>query len=408
MDALCFPQFALLPKEIQIKIWECALELDALGPTTVSQMPARDGLQTTGWTRASALSAVNFLTRKLRGFSGTPALLKNSSGVVVRLDLEVDTVKVYDWYVPHTWNYRSQPLTRKIDPCPVRKLLCADYCTGKKFEHRGPSHFEEHLNLSRWPFLTDLTIAYTRADCEWFLDTFAVQGPDMNSVSSADCLWYLPEATDAFTAVEGALVYDKSQEGALYYQSRGIQVDAGVRWPVDQTEDPHGSMCDRRDITDERNRHFHTPKPKTFKRSTWKYRPNVGLRGFHKNKTSCGGMWAGFRYFPDVDPPRLEFSPLCWDEVKDASYACQNYDKVRGHLPEMVIKVFIVRQGQEAPSGGEHTCWEDVVHPPAYNLHILHTTMECDYMRIKAMWAFVTNKLSGGSLPKGLKVALVE
>lgn len=133
---------------------------------------------------------------------------------------------------------------------PIKKLLSNDYTTGPRdmairkptfwrvnaAHNRCPIH-RPRLDLSHFLLLEEFTVTYMRADKLWFLDTYAVQGPDMNSVALENCYWHAPPL-DFYSAEGGTSVYDPSCEGAAYYQSKEIEVDSGLRWLVDEEEDP--------------------------------------------------------------------------------------------------------------------------------------------------------------------------
>lgn len=78
--------------------------------------------------------------------------------------------------------------------------------------------------------------------------------------------------------------------------------------------------------------------------------------GYSKNATSVGGHWAGFRYF--VDTKRVEFTPLAFHDVKHQLEMGVNS---RGVLPEVAVRVWVIRPGEEstAPDESYHG-WEPV------------------------------------------------
>lgn len=95
---------------------------------------------------------------------------------------------------------------------------------------------------------------------------------------------------------------------------------------------------------------------------------DVALFGYTWTESSYGGEWAGFRYHT-VDG-KVEFSTLTWSDVKAESLSCQ-YDRARfvdnepiseaGYqLPMAVVKVFIVRPGQELPLQDSRHTWVEV------------------------------------------------
>lgn len=84
----------------------------------------------------------------------------------------------------------------------------------------------------------------------------------------------------------------------------------------------------------------------------------------------------GFRLFLG-DHPRLEFSPLTWDDVKEYMISfkdCPEYkqpsdqgwrkapEEPNWHtsFPGCIIKVTVIRPGETAPASSPHHCWERV------------------------------------------------
>lgn len=291
MDSYDVSKFALLREENQQRILQQIPGV--LDGETVSLSPERDGLVITAGTVASTVIAIPYLSRPR-----ALALLKNQDGEEVRLNLDLDTVKVFDTLPEIAYTSAWHDSYRK-GQYPIQKLLFSEEnnpTTSETMADAATRTFalllagRLRLNLKSWPLLKQATIAYDKADLAYLLETYGTQG---------------------------------------------IGTD---------------------------------------------------MRGFNK---PGGGMWAGFRYYPDSNPPRLQFSPLHYEEIKDDFGACKNLNPVKNEYPAMVIRVFIVRHGEKAPSGGAHTCWEEVVGAAAGT-----KTEQEDQIRIKAMWDLVRVKFA--------------
>jgi hypothetical protein len=205
--------------------------------------------------------------------------------------------------------------------------------------------------------------------------------------------------------------HDKGRDQELeHYQSKGIVGDTGIRWETDMNQDWKDTLWDARSDANL----IVMPADVFLDAITargwgaiWEHRPNVGFRGFSYGSTSCGGMWAGFRYF-EGPTPRVEFSPLSWDEVKDATYACrltngpaeylENFPQPfdREHFPEMIIKVFIIREGEDSPPAEHHHCWEEVTSwsEVEENDPSLSKNVKEARLKIRGMWHLVLHRLT--------------
>ncbi|CAH0057681.1 unnamed protein product [Clonostachys solani] len=179
--------------------------------------------------------------------------------------------------------------------------------------------------------------------------------------------------------------------GLEYYEKMGICDDTGTTWAFDETNSFRLNIwhfaLNRRKGADP---NFKTPgylAPWYYKSIKMKYSrntsavvPKIGLRGYSYNTSSCGGFWAGYRLYLGKHP-RLEFSPLVWDDVKEYLDAFQTHEdnredcsiptvkgtekhyRVKGvepSSPEMIVKISIIRPGEEAPPSHPHHCWEPV------------------------------------------------
>ena len=397
--------FPVLPREVQLMIWEFAAQ-----PSIVSTEPARDGLPSRGSTGASALSAIHYLSRELQGAPIAPALLRNLLGSIIHLDLAVDTVKVFGSFVPKVIPSAVWPGPEgRYYQSPIRKLLCASPSAHIDFNLLVEAEANPiPLDLERWPVLEELTFVYTRADVGFFLRDYIVQGPTMNGVPAQDCQWHTPLALESFTAQGGATVYDRTHAGAKYYRSKGIDVDSGIRWRVDKRQDLQNTIWERRNGTKKaleagsRGSAHGSQRARSERRGSqvggyhphqdiWANRPNVGLHGMSYDVTSCGGIWAGFRIWPH-EGGRVEFSPLGWDDVKDTMYACQDRDKIKGHFPEMIVKIFVVQPGRAVPRGGPHCSWE--AHVPQPWMTVEHREANPDEYTINMVWHKMRNTFS--------------
>ncbi|KAH8677115.1 hypothetical protein BGZ61DRAFT_552546 [Ilyonectria robusta] len=133
--------------------------------------------------------------------------------------------------------------------------------------------------------------------------------------------------------------------------------DTGVKWPTngpgDMNRYANRLAIIRRDqfAAEFAREHGHSP---SHMLDWFIYR--IGLMGYSKNATSVGGHWAGFRFF--VDTKRVEFTPLAYHDVKD--HLEMGVDS-QGVLPEVAVRVWVIRPGQKstAPDESYHG-WERV------------------------------------------------
>ncbi|CAG9940249.1 unnamed protein product [Clonostachys rosea f. rosea IK726] len=257
----------------------------------------------------------------------------------------------------------------------------------------------------RFPKLNDLTW--------WIGGEYRVHGPDVVSRPAEGCEWY-GEPQDNIKAawVEDYLgkrenktklnsngscqspATQHNEEALKYYEKIGICDDTGTTWAFDEENSFkkniwHLALKRRKGDDPNSNEpgYLHPARFKSidmrFSRNVSAVVPKIGLRGYSYNTSSCGGFWAGYRLYLG-SRPRLEFSPLVWDDVKEYMNSFQTYEDnksdrnvlsglderysrsfynvegIEPSSPEMIVKISIIRPGEEAPPSHPHHCWEPV------------------------------------------------
>ncbi|KAF5597709.1 uncharacterized protein FSUBG_8359 [Fusarium subglutinans] len=81
--------------------------------------------------------------------------------------------------------------------------------------------------------------------------------------------------------------------------------------------------------------------------------PYIGKYGYERSHGIVGGLWAGFKYFQESK--EAYFAPLSWTEVEPLVMGNYGENGTRAlfhnHTPQFVSKVWVVRQGTDAPKG---------------------------------------------------------
>ncbi|CAI6094810.1 unnamed protein product [Clonostachys chloroleuca] len=268
----------------------------------------------------------------------------------------------------------------------------------------------------RFPKLNDLTYVTRKTHYSWWIGgEYRVHGPDVVSRPAEGCEWY-GEPQDNIKAawVEDYLgkrekrtkvnssgscqspTTQLNEEALKYYEKIGICDDTGTSWAFDEENSFKKNIwhlaLKRRKGDDPNSSKPEYLSPTRFKSIDMSFSrdvsavvPRIGLRGYSYNASSCGGFWAGYRLYLG-NRPRLEFSPLVWDDVKEYMDSFQTYEdnnpdrnffsESRSHetyirsfyrvegiepsSPEMIVKISIIRPGEEAPPSHPHHCWEPV------------------------------------------------
>ncbi|CAH0040004.1 unnamed protein product [Clonostachys rhizophaga] len=176
--------------------------------------------------------------------------------------------------------------------------------------------------------LESVTYVGKQADWSWWMgDEYRVHGPEVVSRPPSQ-----PHGTKSHGEYENMVGY---------FEERGISDDTGIEWG-----DFSGFTIDPREQWDFRRCWKDIPKK-------WRVNPKIGLRGFSYNSSSCGGVWAGFRLYLG-ESPRLEFSPLHWEDVKQYMYSFQTTSS-GNPLPA------IAHGPNSMPlRSSPHHCWEPV------------------------------------------------
>ncbi|CAH0027763.1 unnamed protein product [Clonostachys rhizophaga] len=264
-----------------------------------------------------------------------------------------------------------------------------------------PGHQDELISidmkwLERFPNLSDLTYVTRKAHYNWWIGgEYRVHGPDVVSRPAEGCKWHgEPEKNINAAWVEDYLEGNPKDQGLEYYEKMGICDDTGTTWAFDGKNSFAQNIWQfawqRRLGVDPGLRETYAYTDKRRDTMIHKYSdnasaavPKIGLRGYSYNTSSCGGFWAGYRLYVG-NHPRLEFSPLAWDDVKEYLESFQTYEDnredaefgkeeaetvskrykhgkdIKPSSPETIVKITIIRPGEEAPRSHPHHCWEPV------------------------------------------------
>ncbi|VUC36797.1 unnamed protein product [Clonostachys rosea] len=271
--------------------------------------------------------------------------------------------------------------------------------------------------------LEDITLVSPSVHPSWRINKeYRVEGPEVMNKLPVEELIRTNQWESKFEdkgQQEESYQGKKYRKMLRYYQERGISDDTDIRW---------------RDIS-----LHHSTSDWWQEMSPWGSamlnRPNIDPRGFSHNISSMGGIWAGFRLYLG-DQPRLEFSPLHWDEVKEYMWSFQRFQgggsypiptrahgfvdetKHQAHFPEAIIKLFIVRPGQKPPLSSPHHRWEpltgdfdtsgacgfdwrpaiDFNRLPNWKLHRLFSSNKALYSEYKQKEEYYHNRLKIRSL----------
>lgn len=205
------------------------------------------------------------------------------------------------------------------------------------------------LKLDNLPLLREFFVSVTNSNVDWWLEGYQQHHPEIIGNRISRCTWHRAENNDYMSS-------------GKYFRERGLVADTGIRWNRPHWRTVRNNMAEMRANAEGRSPAFDIIRwPSSFLEHR-RYRPNIGFMGYSMGSSSCGGQWAGFRYF--VATCRVEFSPLSYDEVKDVMNAHEDYspyEESKLH-PEMILKLFIVHPGDTPPSEPHH-CWEEVQGP---------------------------------------------
>ncbi|KAH6995977.1 hypothetical protein BKA56DRAFT_666250 [Ilyonectria sp. MPI-CAGE-AT-0026] len=236
----------------------------------------------------------------------------------------------------------GQPIS-EYPELPFWKLACVirdtDECMLSRFG--DPATMPLHkLLLGRFRHLREYTLMAETTDGSWLIP---------------GCQIYEPQVVDrrddgnTYTWIEECSPepHPRIVEAEEYFAQRGIAGDTGLGWPLNDDVNRAATMLAIKSWSTRRQ----APVP-----SLGHIMPRIGLMGYSANATSIGGQWAGFRYY--VDTGRVEFTPLAYHEVQELLEAGT---KSQGVLPDMVVRVWVIRPGEEgiAPDESYHG-WEEV------------------------------------------------
>ncbi|VUC26699.1 unnamed protein product [Clonostachys rosea] len=203
--------------------------------------------------------------------------------------------------------------------------------------------------------LEDITFVGKLADWSWLMgDEYRVHGPEVVTKP----LEGFPNPRES----DGTKSQDEYGNMGEQFQELGISDDSGIK-----SQTFSGSTL--------------PPREQWNVRPSWQEvlgerspKPKIGRHGFSYNSSSCGGVWAGFRLYLG-DQPRLEFSPLRWEDVKQYTYSFRTSPDhhpspsfIKGylnggksaHFPQCIVKLDIIRPGELPHWTSSHDCWEPV------------------------------------------------
>ncbi|VUC27570.1 unnamed protein product [Clonostachys rosea] len=355
-----FPFFVQLPPEIQDRVWDSALEGVKVSPEMTKALFRRNVVFTILQVSQAAQDCVIHIAKSrmtncqkcsLGGKLPTSFGLDDKGTLVMSWSTEkADTARIHD--KTRLVLYRSRGLMSKS---MATRLAMAKREGGPFIGENGlPRPYRDIIEIvmddlgglsGKFANLKDVTYVGKFVDSSWRMgDEYKVHGPEIVSRLPRD-----------------GYLSDQYEEMLKYYEQKGIADESGLQWP-------HGCLT-----------HIRSWKEKTLRKETWAVTPNIGTRGFSYNRSSVGGVWAGFRVYLG-DNPRVEFSPLSWEEVKEDTCSFQTFGKGRQseypiptiahafvdgddhnrQFPQGVIKIAIIRPGEQAPPSLPHHCWEAV------------------------------------------------
>lgn len=279
------------------------------------------------------------------------------------MDIDRDTFRTMDMQLP---TIKATPVWPPVHghpfALPIKKLMSLRIRTpGRSLALLHATIFNRpffDLHTGYLPLLEELTLVFSFSTKDWWVPDFQEYGPHIINKPDED----LVDDKTLWTQD-----YGLARKSGAHFEKLGIRGDTGLRWP---------SPCQRTDPDCGHTHHGHLDWA-TGKNLFLSPRfPRIGLRGFSRDCVSMGGQWAGFRWFPATRT--VEFSPLSWDEVKDAMYEGAKDNMTDFHqFPQLIIKVFIVREGK-VPYDAPHHCWIKV---------LMELPGETDSMRtIRMMW----------------------
>ncbi|KAH7481568.1 hypothetical protein FOMA001_g7632 [Fusarium oxysporum f. sp. matthiolae] len=293
------------------------------------------------------------------------AIMSSVGGVEFRLDPKHDTFKAMEMRLPAvhpsaSWNpqevkgyhkyalpfenvlnvaYRTY-LARGQAPPPDDGLTIAGPSTAPVVEVPPTYYnipFEKDLPIfARLPKAKNLSLIVEYAGREWHINGFQMNGPDVVGRRYLLNRWGLIRSGDhSYVAEE-------------YYRNRRIPADTGIAWNMPGRD----RLSDPEDLEG-------VPVPIS------RYGiPNIGFNAYSRGNISLGGNWAGFRFW--VDNNKIEFSPLCWQEVEPLIGEYYGLDE-RGYntfSPGLVARVWVIRSEQDLePTEKPHHHWIVVREP---------------------------------------------
>ncbi|KAK7425824.1 hypothetical protein QQZ08_007673 [Neonectria magnoliae] len=337
-----FPQFPGLPGEIRNMIWEKLVD-----PTTVNFFDY--GEMDAFKSYAYRLSLVNREARSLVLRSHTVRFCTIPKMCNIRMDPVRDTFFTLLHYFP---TLMAMP-GRDLPYYPFRKVLSA----WDSMPFHGTDYHRLPLGpfvLTSFPDLREYTLTSDRGYNYESIKGYQMYGPDIVGEQDDDMLWGRRDNEDGYR-----------EEAERFFQDKGLSsfADTGLRWPIDSPWDTIRNAADvaAAEILEYKTwwwlKYHPSPYPLTWKHMTWKqFVPRIGFYGYSWNDTSMGGEWAGFRYYTATQ--RVEFSPLAYWEVVDQLNTLENAHKP---LPDLVVRVWIIRPGEEAPENQPHHAWETVL-----------------------------------------------
>lgn len=351
-----FHMFGKLPAELRQAIFASALEEGSIisidDKTIKSTMPEDQ----------RAISQVNHEARAV--YKATKScVFKDMLDRVRRFDPARDTFKTVAFQFPggdlhpHTLQ-RKTTYTEEgsLTPftLPFERIFSQYHLTGayQIYERKDGPHPMNRLDkfLPHFPKIEEITIPYTIAFPQWFIRCPKLEGPEV--------IGRLPPYSHWDWGEDPAYM----QNATAYFEAKGIAGDTGIPWSFDP-EQSWGSTQPLIWQNLVQNRYGLAPDQHLD--LCCGLRPNIGFLGYNETSSSLGGMWAGFRYH--TDSGKVEFSRLHLDEVKEALFSCKHLYvgyiggiKIHDHFPEMIVKVFINRPGQQPWPQKYHHEWIEV------------------------------------------------
>ncbi|KAH7017172.1 hypothetical protein EDB80DRAFT_873901 [Ilyonectria destructans] len=226
---------------------------------------------------------------------------------------------------------------------PFWKVACVIRDTGECMLNRFRDHVTmplPKLQLGRFRHLREYTMMAETTDGSWLIPGCQMYEPQV--VAKRD-----DGNTYSWIEEFSPQPHPRIVEAEEYFTQKGIPGDTGLSWPLDENVNRAATMLAIRSWST-----GNQPPVSTL----GDIMPRIGLMGYSANATSIGGQWAGFRYYMDTE--RVEFTPLAYHEVLQFLEAGT---KSQGVLPDMVVRVWVIRPGEEgiAPDESYHG-WEEV------------------------------------------------